>query len=1137
MTKLPKYKVKTLRSKKKSLGLIRGSRPKRRYKQLIISLVGIYVIAGGILGFFFLNNRGSNTGEASQVANISSSIRFSEEKEYGLGDEVKLAVTLQNTSINESLSDVELDFLSTKESVKWKEAEIVGQGQNDIIELENNGLDLPLVSAGQRIQYEVTGTLNDNRSDFLTVLGKVRFNNKQGQQQTETNRIFTALNGQNKNLNELIPLEVSKEVFSLGEEVSLNLSAKEKFTTEQTAQGKIFISNQNSEEVAYSFDCFLEQDETCQVTTSDLEIGKYTALFIDSQKNLFSNIANFEIAGSSDQSNTFEPNAQANLIVPFGTGSINGLVPIIAERVVSKNLSLEGQVCEFEILQEEQKVASVKSPVSNDRSCRTIINADQLPSPEGLYTVKLANSNLEQQISFLPKPELLLDFEQITAEPEKAKNLEVIVKNIVENSENSNSSSSSESSSTSSSISSSSTSSSSSSESSSESSSTNSLNGLAATIKIYHHNTGELIEINSLQGSRVQVVNGEIAANIPGNYFQNSGQYLIWITLENQRQTDFLNLVFSDSEIGYTKSGIIVEDYSQLKVGSDVNLSIDKILDRDGQIVASGQCLLNFFTAQNGIDPTSIVSEIKEGKCQAILPAGSIKKSGPVLVTLAGGSGQNQIIQSRILYFASGNASDFGELNFEYQPIRKNFANNLIIGPVVDANFNLANSFGKKIVFTNLADETVKEFTDLNIIDGYLKLNVPASILNQDSLKIKLLDSKDKPLLEKEISTVETDQKLILPNIPEKIGDESTVEIGISGVSVEDVQNCKVQFIKNKEQFLEEEFAFNAENEGCETSWSINDFRDTKKALIKFHLGENVFTNLVELEAGEAANLFVTTPQVRFNSQDEMEVSLLTSPLIDRHGKVVQAGEVKWQYNGKIATTEILEGSAKLKLLAKNLETRDIQTKFEQNFLDLDLDVKAGISSVSSTNNINIFIQGFDLTNSFEELQLVQGSNYVQQEQSNIFSFKGSSCEAIILSASTIKTDVKTHFQGGNCYVTVDGNSGKNRILFEEDGFEIGSFSYQSGSENQIIKWCQDENESKCHISQVLAPTSSPIAAIVYDEDKQYKFASQDLENTITIKQNGLNPLKDYLVEITYQNSNGQKISFFNTLQGEKIME
>ena len=74
-------------------------------------------------------------------------------------------------------------------------------------------------------------------------------------------------------------------------------------------------------------------------------------------------------------------------------------------------------------------------------------------------------------------------------------------------------------------------------------------------------------------------------------------------------------------------------------------------------------------------------------------------------------------------------------------------------------------------------------------------------------------------------------------------------------------------------------------------------------------------------------------------------------------------------------------------------------------------------------------------------------------------------------------------------------------------------------------------------MNQVISPTTSPLEAIIYDDDNtQYRSNSDELENSIILNQNGLNPLKEYLVEINYTNLDGDTIRHFRTIPGEKLV-
>ena len=1102
-------KIKTLPKKNKDhhrKKSVLGTGKKRKFKHLVFSILGIYLIGGVLLGAMLFNAGREGIIDASpSFASVVTSLRFVDEKDYRIGDTITIAATLQNTSINESVNELSLTLLSTKDMIEWKEAVNPNSRRAEKPEINKNIISLPLISAGERVQYEISGVLKDDSSDFLTILGVLNYTNLIGNQKYETNRIFTELNSTGLVQDQVYGLDIPQTVFSLEEEVvlSLDLPKLEEENQETRSNGSIYISNKNTREVVKIQDCLLETRDECSLKISNLPVGNYTALFISEDKNNFSQIQSFKVVGNQNQGELI-PSEQAEIIKPFQGASINGYFPIIIDRVISRNESLNSPPCIFQIIKDEELINEVEANINADRSCRTMISEELLEESEagGLYTVRLKNSNLSAEFSFVSNTSTL-EIETRTNLPQKGQAISIEIPRI-NNEEN-------------------------------EPIQEENLN-----LFIYHKNSGKLENIRNLNGNPLQVKEGRFEAVIPAEYFQEGGQYLIWVRLETGRLSQFLSLIFTNSELGLARSGVKVEDYSNLRIDRDLNFSIEGVMDKDGNIVESGDCTADIYGLNTGLSPIKLEGEIIEGTCQVMLGQGKISKNGPVLVNFNTSSG-NSIPQSRVFQLRAGRANNFGEINFEFEPVRKSYVNQIIVGPVVDRYGNLTDSSDKKLSFTNLKNDEVKLISDVDIINGYAEVVVPSSFLDAQELKIQLIqktENEDMVLLEREITT-ETEnleQKLILPSIPSEIKHNEGLTVGISGINNTDVDRCEIKFIKNLEEFLTETAFYSFDKGGCKADWNINKFRDVSRALVQFKIGDLKFSQLVNLETGEPANNFTVAPQVRFNEKEELEISLITSPIMDRHGNLVKEGEVTWQYNGRIKQTKIKDGFARLEILASDLEARDISRRLDKRFLDLDLDVQADIVSISKNNNINIFLGGFEIANNRQTFEIQQGSNYITQGDTRILAFKVNSCQAVLINGIEQNKVLNTHWQAGICYIEIQGeNLGKNRIVFSDNGFEIGQFDLRIGTTRQPVKWCKSDSK-KCEQIQVVAPITSPITAIIYDGENQWKFNTEDLENTIKISQNGLNPLREYLVEISYKNLNGHEIKHYRQILGERLI-
>jgi hypothetical protein len=1084
------YSISALPKNSKGIGGKLGKFYRKR--QLVISVIGVYVMVGGLLGYLLFNSTG-DSAKASESALISASVRLVEDKELVIGDKVEVAVTLQNTSITESINNLAIDLFSTKEAVSW--VEVTGgntQGETSKIIGQNNSFKLPVLSSGERAEYIVTGNLQNDQIDYLTILAKVRFLNKDGQQEVNTNRVFTKLKKGADSDKSLVSLALNKDSFAPGEEVFFNLSQPaEGIQTGDKLAGKIYVSKKDSEQIS-TLNCTFDDQGKCQASIQGLQPGQYTSIFTTDGESFFSNIGSFQIGG---QSADFSPSSQSSLDFPFASASINGSVPVIARRVVSLNESVQtGDFCTFLVKEGDTVLTSVKAQVKLDRSCQAVINTSQIPKGDGVYIVQLAGTDLQREVSFAKKLAQYLSLETKNVILQSNSDVELEAKNITDLAGAP-------------------------------------LQNKQVTLGIWHQESGEYREVSSVNGQNLSVKDGFFAARVPAEMFRKGGLYSVFMKVEDGQQSDFLVLNFDDKEIGFSGSGVMVDNYDNLKVGQDITLTLQNVMDRTGKTLSEGECAASIYTSGNTASPISIKGQIKDGNCKVFVSSGKITRSGPFLVSFTGPEINSKINQSRQFLISAGAAEKFGEINLEFMPARKGYANNLIVGPITDAYGNLTNSFDNKLqIFSG--EELKQEYTNINILSGFTKLALPSTIFENDTLTLKLVDSTGKELITKTVEVKSVDEKLILPNFSDKLSGDKNIQVGIQGLKVENTDKCKLTFVRSSEEFAEQEVAYDKENGRCEFDWNLNQLRNNPKALIRFEVGDYKFAQVVNLESGEAANLFVLAPEVRINEKDEVRMALLTSPFVDRNGLVVNEGKVRIQYNGKAEEVRIVDGLARLDIPANKLDSKDIRSNLDQRFLELGVDARASVSAVAKTNSLSVYLGNKDISNSSEVFAVQLARTQINSKSGQIFKFRTEACEAILLSSNQNSKILKTHKQGDTCYVEVMGDVGDYNLLFTQNGFTVGNFKLTIDNSSQEVIWCQNKN---C-LLQVLAPVNSRVEATIFDQDKQYKFQGEDLENVVQVKQNGLNPLKTYLVEIKYLNAENKQLSFYKELPGEYLV-
>lgn len=1098
MSKVPYYKVSTspkrLRKPPEKTGFIKN----KRRRQMIMAVIGVYLVAGGLLGLFIFNTANRDLAEASQAAAISTSLRFVEEKNFSVGDQVEVILTMQNTSVVESINEINIDILSTRESVKWNKA--VNRTTGNVIPIQLSGnFEFPSLTFGERAEYLIYGTYQESSLDFLTILGRVKFRNTLGLQTVDTNRIYTNLDPSRLSGNQPLNLSLAKTEFVPGENISLSLTSPiEGSALPSGLSGKIFVNKRFSNEVVASFDCAPQETGACQANVDNLGPGEYSSIFIPDKGQDYSSIVWFSVAGAAAR-NSLVPSEQAALILPFGSKSVNGIIPVIAQRVISQNQSPDNTPpCVFEIILGGQVALRQTAPVLDDRSCQTEFSSGQLGG-DGIYRIKLANSGLEADVSFLSKTPGLLTLTNPSGVAGKNQPLTVRSSEIKDNEGNP-------------------------------------VKNDPLTLSIFYKSSGDIQQLTSINGERLAIKEGVFETTIPGSLFTSSGTYYVFFESTSGRSSDFLVITITDSNLGFTESGVIIEDYSKLRIGEQISVKVNGVTDKNGQPVATGSCLVNIFATNSAGVPLAIDGQIRDGICGLTIPAGRITKSGPYLLSFSGSNNESSLNQSKQIQIAPGIANNFGKIALEYEPAMKNFANKAIIGPVVDQFGNPTNSFNNILQIQNQEGLPVKDLTEVNITNGYAEVLIPSSLISEDKLILKLLDTSANELASREITVIPASETLILPSMPTQISNDQPLDIATKYTGEGTIDNCTFRFIKNNLEFIEEIVSYNFEKEVCELKWNVNQFRDAEKVLVQILVGDKEYHHLVALKPSSPANLFGIKPEVRFNKQKEIQIALLTSPIVDQFGMPVTSGEVRWQYNGKIESSPIVNGFARLELVASKLESRDVRVNLDERYLDLDLNVQAGPASVSNTNNVSIFLGNYDISSNLEKFEIKGGSTYVSSQHPKIFKFETEFCQAYILSSTFDFQNILTHKQGNICYVQVVGSAGKNSIVFETNGFTTGKFNFTSGPGFQDVHWCANEGD-KCRLIKVNAPTTSNIEAVIYDGDNQYKFTGEELENIVAISQNGLNPLKEYLVEVYYKDLEGNQISHYETILGERLIQ
>jgi hypothetical protein len=1070
--------------------------PKKR--QVIVSILSIYTLVGSLVAFTMFSNT-EQPAAAYEPALISSTIELREDKEFGIGDTINVNLTLQNTSSEQSINDVDLELLSTKDIIKWNKVEYTNKEISPkSFVVDKNHTKLDLLSSGERSEYTVSGTLSDNKVPLSTVIGKIGFINQEGNQNFTTNKILVTAKESKAIVSDTLEVKSDKNVYKIDEKINLTIAPQGEIeiASLKDTVGKIYVTNKATKEVVRDDTCTIDETNNCTDIIDGLPVGKYSAIYITKDSKKMSLISQFEVLGKGGE---FQPDANSTLEFPFGEKSINGIVPVYARKVVNLNNTVKtGDICNFEILKDNKAIASSKAQVDSDGTCHTLINAVQIPD-NGIYAVKLAGTNQQKDISIVKKGDKFITFENKNLVLAKNKPVAFEAKNIQ----------------------------------SLNTTTPGPLNDLKISLGILHQASGEYQEINNANGEVFKVNGGNFNVTLPGQSFVKGGIYSIFMKTEDGQTSDFISISLDDKETGFSSTNVLVDSPDNLRVGKPIVFSVQGLTDRNNNILTVGECAADIYTSTNAVTPILAKGEIKDGVCSVKLEQDKITQEGPILVSFTGDDITNKINQSRQFIIKPGDVNNYGYLNLEYEPAREGFANNVIIGPVTDIKGNLVSALNKKLMI-KIGDQVTKEIDGVNIQNGFAKISIPGSTLAKGEITLSLYDNDEANtvLTTKVITVTKTDDKLFLPAFPTLINSSEKIKVTMDNVpNADENTECKLTFIRSNVDYFDGSGKYNVDKKQCTVEFDLDTLRTNATALLRYQVGSLVYSNTVGLESGEAANLFSISPQIQQASKNEVNVNMLTSPIIDKQGKAVANGKTRIQYNGKVEELTIKNGLAKLEIDASKLDTKDINTKLDQKFLELNINAKAGISSISKTNNLNVFLGKKDIATHKTNIKPKFAQNQIESNKPYIFSFDSLICNVNLVNSDNKAIAAKTHQQGDICYVQTLVEDGDYTLSFEESGFEKYTFDFKATQQVAKINWA----DNKPLLVEVIGDTRGNEEVVVYDGENQYKFENKENNSGIKVQQNGLNPLKEYLVEVKYTDKDGNKVSHFKSVSGERI--
>lgn len=1143
----------------------------RRKKTIVAGLITSYVL----LIFFgiytlFSSQLLSKSFASNTNVEVKSSLKIENKEEYKLGENINTSLRIENISADKTVENVKIKLISTNNAVKWEGVKMDKlHGKDSLIQGKNDVFEIGNLSASNHLSLDIQGILNDTKNPYLAVFAEVEFTVLNKVLKTTSNKSFVKLSDVKEISPSFLKLNSSKTVFEFAEDVNLDL----KYETDESGltphiAGSILINGQKGDNIA-SESCVLGDSSQCQKTFKNLPPDNYSAIFISDDNSIFSQIFNFQVLGSGSD---FTPSLLANLNFPLGKTTINGTLPVYANSVLDQNTPVANKMCSFEILKDvnKQPVKKVTAPVSNERNCMAIFKTADLPE-SGEYFIRLAKTpdavsvyfanantdllplaivenenvavNKDVKINSFGVKSLFQDevvVEKKTEETEKLavkiekegkkvneniakgeKNEETIKKEIQKEEvkaeeKNKNQNEKTE-------------------EKTPELKLEKMLNS-EASIGILHYESGDYKEINNGQ-MVLKYNNGNLEATLPASYFLKGGFYQIFIkTVENkndkkiERFSDFVGFSYNSNEGLLSASGIEIKDLNNLIVGKNNEFTLKNIKDSNGNIQNGGECSATFYTSNK--DFFNITGPIKNGDCTIYVHEGKIKKAGNILLTFYNNDKNKSIAQSRVLKIRAGNAKHFGQLVFENEPVEKQVANNLILGPVVDEFKNLTNAYGYHLKIYNFAgkDNSQKEIiytTKIDIENGFAKNLIPASVFSEKKLKFEIVNGANETVISREVEPVVNMLKRPIYQIPKEVKSVDSINVSAKILSEKNICTATIFSNQNLEENVKIDGKINKENQECVVDFNAENKPNWQNLLLKFENGDLIKYQIIKQNSSDPSVDFLVAPSVYTDSAGLTTVSFLTSNITDQAGISVKNIKMNMEINGRLYETEVNDGTGKVSLYAKDILSRDMKYVMNTKFLNLDVDAKASLNSMSKTTNVRIGLNGLDMALENVKIQPLKFESKVLPDETFTFVFKTANCKVNMYTQKGLKA-VNIHKNGEKCYIQSQAEMGKNILIFEDKGHEIASFEFKGEENVPKMIWC---NSSPCK-NQIVTQKNGKLEGKILNKDEEFNFASDESNTVLELKKEGLNSLKEYLVQTKFTDIDGEVYIYHNNILG-----
>ena len=782
----------------------------------------------------------------------------------------------------------------------------------------------------------------------------------------------------------------------------------------------------------------------CKGEFGKLPLGDYKAVMLVDAVPV-SLIANFKVQKNNSAPETLTSySSDVSIQTSYGAASINGNVAINIQRAISKNVALNKQECQIEIYKDATKITEINTPVDQDRNCFVLYNLESLGY--GNYTFKLKGTTVMQSSVYSkPRSGVFVTVGDFA----KGEDLKIQATLPPEMSQ------------------------------------------LVGELMVLNQTTGNYKTYNKIGENPIASGTNNLDLTIPKDVFEQNGNYLVTVRLADIYLENFAISV-SNNQLGFAGSDILVDN---LVVGKDIKFSLKSLVTQDGVIAENGEC--KFLINQNG-KVLEIIGKVAKGLCEGVLLAKDNQKSGAITVSVVGlAKVANFEIEPDI-------ASVFGALEMANQSV-DGVANKTIVGPILDNKGNLASIKDYRLIYQK-GETIVREIPISG--DGYLEDIIPASLINAQTLKIKLVDNVGKEILSKDFTSVKKD--VLFDILPDKFEKENlNFDLKSKELKTGDICNWEYSVGKNIDKGQV------ASKDGrCEILIKPTNAVKNDKALLKVSANEREYFQIVKTDTKLAVGTFDVFADTNLNEQNLLETKLVATNILDKNGNKVNNESIKWNYNGMTQTSKVENGQSTITLA----DLGELENENGLKYAKLDIDVKA-TKSVSKNNSVKFFVGDKKVSQKPSEVEIVEFSDYSVADSLGMIATKSDSCSVYLN-----KLLLSSVFVDGICYTQYKLGTGKYNFNFVKNDRLLDTLQISVGT----------EPENSFVIDNKIFSTNQ-IEAILFDGTNQYKFESKKNDNFVEITKDGLDPLKAYKVIYTLK-TNDKLITKHITIKGSLVM-